>query len=118
VALDVIRRVLANIVATPMAELEGGPLFVTFSAGVATQGGYERFADVQDLLRAADDVLYRSKNLGRNRVIARSPAPSATTSCRPPRAPSWAEPEAPMTGANAGFCAAVHKTLWHDAACA
>lgn len=73
VALDVIRRVLANIVATPMAELEGGPLFVTFSAGVATQGGYERFADVQDLLRAADDVLYRSKNLGRNRVIARSP---------------------------------------------
>ena len=95
VALDVIRRVLANIVATPMAELEGGPLFVTFSAGVATQGGYERFADVQDLLRAADDVLYRSKNLGRNRVIARSPAPSATTSCQRPRAPSWAEPEAP-----------------------
>jgi PleD family two-component response regulator len=75
VALDVIRRVLANIVATPMAELEGGPLFVTFSAGVATQGGYERFADVQDLLRAADDVLYRSKNLGRNRVIARSRRP-------------------------------------------
>jgi GGDEF domain-containing protein len=61
VALDVIRRVLANIVATPMAELEGGPLFVTFSAGVATQGGYERFADVQDLLRAAGDVLYRSR---------------------------------------------------------
>jgi len=41
---------------------------------VATQGGYERFADVQDLLKAADDVLYRSKNLGRNRVIARSPS--------------------------------------------
>ncbi|MBD8635028.1 GGDEF domain-containing protein [Stenotrophomonas sp. CFBP 13725] len=74
VALDVIRRVLASIVITPMAMSEGGPLFVTFSAGVATQGGYERFADVQDLLRAADDVLYRSKNLGRNRVIARSPS--------------------------------------------
>jgi len=74
VALEVVRRVLANIVNTPMAELEGGPLFVTFSAGVATQGGYERFADVQDLLKAADDVLYRSKNLGRNRVIARSPS--------------------------------------------
>ena len=94
VALDVIRRVLANIVATPMAELEGGPLFVTFSAGVATQGGYERFADVQDLLRAADDVLYRSKNLGRNRVIARSPVRSATTSFQPPPAPSWAERDA------------------------
>lgn len=73
VALDVVRRVLASIVITPMALLPDGPLFVTFSAGVATQGGYERFADVQDLLRAADDVLYRSKNLGRNRVIARSP---------------------------------------------
>ena len=77
VALDVIRRVLARIVSTPMAMLEGGPLFITFSAGVATQGGYERFADVQDLLRAADDVLYRSKNLGRNRVIARSPGDGA-----------------------------------------
>lgn len=79
VALDVIRRVLANIVSTPMAMLDNGPLFVTFSAGVATQGGYERFADVQDLLRAADDVLYRSKNLGRNRVIARSPGEATGT---------------------------------------
>jgi len=75
-ALEVIRRVLASIVVTPMAELDGSPLFITFSAGVATQGGYERFADVQDLLRAADDVLYRSKSLGRNRVIARSPMPA------------------------------------------
>ncbi len=87
VALDVIRRVLASIVNTPMAMLENGPLFVTFSAGVATQGGYERFADVQDLLRAADDVLYRSKNMGRNRVIARSPdaaPPSAEAGTLPP----------------------------------
>ena len=74
VALEVVRRVLASIVNTPMAEGSDGPLFVTFSAGVATQGGYERFADVQDLLKAADDVLYRSKSLGRNRVIARSPS--------------------------------------------
>ena len=73
VALDVVRRVLANIVNTPMADVGGSPLYITFSAGVATQGGYERFAEVQDLLKAADDVLYRSKSLGRNRVIARSP---------------------------------------------
>ena len=73
VALEVIRRVLANIVNTPMADVGGSPLYITFSAGVATQGGYERFAEVQDLLKAADDVLYRSKSLGRNRVIARSP---------------------------------------------
>lgn len=79
VALDVIRRVLAGIVSTPMVVLQEEPLFVTFSAGVATHGGYERFADVQDLLRAADDALYRSKNLGRNRVIARAPAHTAGT---------------------------------------
>ena len=56
-----------------MHTLQDGTLFVTFSAGVATHGGYERFADMQELLKAADDVLYRSKNLGRNRVIARGP---------------------------------------------
>lgn len=82
VALEVIRRVLANIVVTPMAMLEQGPLFVTFSAGIATQGGYERFDQVQDLLRAADDVLYRSKSLGRNRVIARAPEDAGAPSSR------------------------------------
>ncbi|MCW4453310.1 GGDEF domain-containing protein [Flavobacterium sp. MXW15] len=73
VALEVIRRLLATISATPMAEVDGNRLHVTFSAGVAAHGGYERFADVQELLKAADDVLYRSKSLGRNRVIARAP---------------------------------------------
>jgi len=85
-ALDVVRRVLANIVSTPMAMLDSGPLFVTFSAGVATQGGYERFDDVQALLRAADDVLYRSKSLGRNRVIARSPGAAGATPTPDPTA--------------------------------
>ena len=41
--------------------------------GVATHGGYERFINVQDLLKAADDMLYRSKSLGRNRVNSRAP---------------------------------------------
>ena len=72
-ALDVMRRLLGTLAATPMHTLQDGTLFVTFSAGVATHGGYERFADMQELLKAADDVLYRSKNLGRNRVIARGP---------------------------------------------
>ncbi|MGX9720582.1 HDOD domain-containing protein [Stenotrophomonas acidaminiphila] len=75
IALEVVRRVLDTIARTPMAEIEGAPLHVTFSAGVATHGHYERFANVQDLLKAADDVLYRSKSLGRNRVIARAPEP-------------------------------------------
>ena len=75
VALSVVRRALIAIGNTPMVTLHGEPLHVTFSAGVATHGGYERFTTVQDLLKAADDVLYRSKNLGRNRVHARAPEP-------------------------------------------
>ena len=75
VALAVVRRALIAIGNTPMVTLHGEPLHVTFSAGVATHGGYERFTTVQDLLKAADDVLYRSKNLGRNQVNARAPEP-------------------------------------------
>src|SRR5690606_8036651 len=74
-ALMVVRRALNTIGSTPMAHVHGSALHVTFSAGVATHGGYERFANVQDLLKAADDVLYRSKSLGRNRVNARAPEP-------------------------------------------
>jgi len=74
-ALMVVRRALNTIGSTPMAHVHGDALHVTFSAGVATHGGYERFANVQDLLKAADDVLYRSKSLGRNRVNARAPEP-------------------------------------------
>ena len=71
-ALVVVRRILATIAQRPMAEVKGGPLYISFSAGIATQGGLERFNSAQDLLRAADDMLYRSKHTGRNRVTARS----------------------------------------------
>lgn len=77
-AVDVIRRVLRIITQTPMVTVADAPLHITFSAGVATHGVYERFTDMRDLLKAADDVLYRSKNLGRNRVIARAPDPQPT----------------------------------------
>ena len=73
VALAVVRRALLTISNTPMATIHDTPLHVTFSAGVATHGGYERFINVQDLLKAADDMLYRSKSLGRNRVNSRAP---------------------------------------------
>ena len=69
----VVRRALLTISNTPMATIHDTPLHVTFSAGVATHGGYERFINVQDLLKAADDMLYRSKSLGRNRVNSRAP---------------------------------------------
>ncbi|MDR6673740.1 GGDEF domain-containing protein [Xanthomonas sp. 1678] len=71
-ALNVIRRILIEIVQRPMAEVKSGPLHISFSAGIATQGGRERFGTAQDLLQAADDMLYSSKHGGRNRVTARS----------------------------------------------
>ncbi|UYB53763.1 GGDEF domain-containing protein [Xanthomonas sp. AM6] len=71
-ALNVIRRILTDIVQRPMAEVKGGPLHISFSAGIATQGGRERFSTAQELLQAADDMLYSSKHGGRNRVTARS----------------------------------------------
>ncbi len=79
-AVEVLRRVLQVVTDTPMAVIDETPLHVTFSAGVATHGDYERFNDTHGLLQAADDVLYRSKSLGRNRVSARSPA-SHPTAC-------------------------------------
>lgn len=73
-AVEIVQRVLSTISKTPVAEPAGTQLFITFSAGVATHGAYERFSTVQELLHAADDALYRSKHLGRNQVFARSPA--------------------------------------------
>ncbi|HEY0333625.1 MAG TPA: GGDEF domain-containing protein [Stenotrophomonas sp.] len=73
-ALAVIQRVLAETVRAPMAHLESGPLHITFSAGLATQGEGRSFDDVDGLLKAADDVLYRSKHHGRNRVTPHAAA--------------------------------------------
>lgn len=67
-ALAVVQRVLAETVRVPMAQLESGPLHITFSAGLATQGDGRLFESVDALLKAADNVLYRSKHRGRNRV--------------------------------------------------
>jgi PleD family two-component response regulator len=39
---------------------------ITVSAGVAERGA--RLATPEDVLRAADDALYRAKHAGRNRV--------------------------------------------------
>ncbi|MET0549835.1 MAG: GGDEF domain-containing protein [Xanthomonas sp.] len=71
-ALGVMRRILTEIAQRPMTETKQGPLHISFSAGVATQGGRERFNSAQELLQAADDMLYSAKHGGRNRVTARS----------------------------------------------
>lgn len=71
-ALAVIRRILDEVSRTPMAIVEGAPLYVTFSAGLATRGGQERLESARDLLDAADQALYGAKRQGRNRVTPRT----------------------------------------------
>lgn len=74
-AVAVIRRILDEISRTPMAIVDGAPLYMTFSAGLATHGEHERFESARALLNAADQALYGAKRQGRNRVAARDSAP-------------------------------------------
>lgn len=69
-ALGVMRRILAEVGQAPMTRVDGRPLHVTFSAGLATHGALEQFAHVDQLLQAADEALYGAKREGRNRVVA------------------------------------------------
>ena len=67
-ASRVLQRILEETSRMPMAEVDGKPLYVTFSAGLATHGTGRQFADARSLLAAADDALYGAKREGRNRV--------------------------------------------------
>ena len=68
-AVVVLQRLLAEVARLPMAVVEGRPIHVTFSAGVAVQnGGHARFDNVVAMLQAADGALYAAKRGGRNRV--------------------------------------------------
>src|SRR5690606_36048581 len=69
-ARQVLQRLLEEVSRTPMAIVDGQPVFITFSAGIATHNGEpeNRFESVHELLQAADDVLYGAKREGRNRV--------------------------------------------------
>ena len=68
-AARVLQRILDETARTPMAVVDGHPLHVTFSAGLATRdGGTSPFADARAMLQAADQALYDAKRRGRNQV--------------------------------------------------
>jgi len=68
-AARVLQRILEETARTPMAVVDGHPLYVTFSAGLATHDGPDSpFADARGLLQAADHALYEAKRRGRNQV--------------------------------------------------
>ena len=67
-AAEVAERLRATIAALPMADLVPG-LEVTISAGVAALQGDNTLKDV---LRRADQALYRAKKNGRNRIEVES----------------------------------------------
>lgn len=70
-AHDRVETLRARMAAARLAT-SGGPLTVTFSAGVATRRPGEGY---DTLLQAADDALYAAKNAGRDQVVAAPPEP-------------------------------------------
>jgi diguanylate cyclase (GGDEF)-like protein len=77
-AAKVAESIRAGIQAQPLAT-GAGPIPLTVSLGVSgTQNLRHREASVEELLRRADECLYRSKRDGRNRVSIDDAATTAT----------------------------------------
>ena len=64
--MNIAERVRIVIAAEPV-ETEAGRVEVTVSLGVATYEG-DKTSDLQNLIAAADQALYRAKRKGKNRV--------------------------------------------------
>jgi diguanylate cyclase (GGDEF)-like protein len=70
--LSLAERLRHSVAAAPI-DLEGGPVPITLSVGVAFWSG--GVIDTDALLRRADAGLYAAKRSGRNRVVVGEPAP-------------------------------------------
>jgi len=77
-AAEVANRCLRRIAKTPIDAGEGPSLTVTASMGVAAFPDAS-VARIEDLLRRADEALYRAKEEGRNRVVVAEPMKRAST---------------------------------------
>jgi two-component system cell cycle response regulator len=68
-AKHVVARVQATLRAKPVVLVEGQPVVVRFSAGIATAEAKNEFR-VEDLVGRADAALYAAKRAGRDRIEA------------------------------------------------
>lgn len=69
-AREAVERLLDMVRHQSVSAPDGTPVRITFSAGIA-QG--DRHASVESILREADQILYRAKQAGRNRVLVSVP---------------------------------------------
>jgi diguanylate cyclase (GGDEF)-like protein len=82
-AVEVATRCLRRIAKTPFDAGEGPSLSVTASMGVAAFPD-AAVARIEDLLRRADEALYRAKEGGRNQVIVAEPTRRPATEASGP----------------------------------
>lgn len=73
-AKEMAERCARQLAAAPLQVDGMAPIRITASMGVACAEGHSRVA-IEELLRAADEALYRAKNAGRDRVeVATTPS--------------------------------------------
>ena len=71
-ALELAERVRTEVAKTALKDDLGRPARVTISLGISTFDGLEHLSE-EELIRRADEALYRAKDLGRNRSVVFTP---------------------------------------------